>query len=350
MQCAKLGKTDLSVSRCCLGTMTWGRQNTQNDANEQIGYALSQGVNFIDTAEMYAVPPTEETYGKTEEIIGNWIAANPSRRDDFVLASKIAGPGFPYIRDSGPITGDVIESSIDASLKRLQTDYIDLYQLHWPNRQSPHFANHHPGKISFEPVGTEQQLAEFAAILEALQVCIDAGKIRYFGVSNETPWGVNAYLRLSKELGLPRVASVQNEYSLLHSKDWPYMMETLVHEEVGYLAWSPLAGGALTGKYIDGARPDGSRWTIAQRQGIFRDTELSNKAVKAYKEVADAHGLSLAQIALAWCDQTEGVTSTIIGATTLEQLKENITAFDLVLSEAVIADLSEVKSRYSVPF
>mgnify|MGYP000621932169 CR=1 FL=1 len=350
MKYVPLGRTGLKVSRVCLGTMTWGTQNTQADADVQIEYALANGVNFMDTAEMYSIPPNAESYGKTETIIGDWLSRHPSRRQEFVLATKIAGPGLNYIRKGGPITGESIVSSVEASLKRLKTDYIDLYQLHWPNRSTPHFAKHFPGDISFTDLDRKAQSAQMLDILQGIDKCVKAGKIRHFGLSDDTTWGINEYIRLSDQHGLPRVASIQNEFSLLHAKDWPYLIENCVHEDVAYLPWSALAAGALTGKYLGGARPEGSRWSYAQRNGIFRDTPHVEKAVTAYLEVAKKHGITPAQLALAWCDQVDGVSSTIIGATSLSQLKEDMAAFELVLSEEALKDIMIVFKEYPVPF
>ncbi|MDO3383315.1 aldo/keto reductase [Gilvimarinus algae] len=350
MRYSTLGHSGLKVSRVCLGTMTWGRQNDQQEANQQIEYALAHGINFIDTAEMYAVPPTADTYGTTETIIGHWLAANSSRRDEFILASKIAGNGLKHIRGGGDITGETVIQAIDDSLARLQTDYIDLYQLHWPNRTSPHFGKHAPGRIRFSDVNTAEHSTQMLEILQALDECVKAGKILHFGLSNDTPWGVNEYIRLSEKHNLTRVTSIQNEFNLLQTRDWPFLIENCVHQRVAYLPWSPLATGALTGKYLNGARPPGARWNLIQRNGLFRDTEHTNAAVADYLQVAQKHGLSPAQMALAWCDQVDGVTSTIIGATHMDQLKENIAAFELSLSDTVLADIAEVHRRYPVPF
>ncbi|MDO6748464.1 aldo/keto reductase [Gilvimarinus sp. 1_MG-2023] len=350
MQYSPLGHSGLQVSRVCLGTMTWGKQNTQNDANAQIEYALAQGVNFIDTAEMYAVPPTADTYGTTETIIGNWLADNPARREEFILASKIAGNGLKYIRGGGDITGESVISAVNDSLARLQTDYIDLYQLHWPNRTSPHFGKHAPGRISFSDVDAQAHSAQMLEILQALDECVKSGKIRHFGLSNDTPWGINEYVRLSEKHNLTRVTAIQNEFSLLQTRDWPFLIENCVHQQVAYLPWSPLATGALTGKYIGGARPEGARWNLVQRNGLFRDTEQSSAAVAAYSELAQKHQLTPAQLALAWCNQVDGVTSTIIGATSLEQLNENISAFELTLSDQVLSDIADIHRQYPVPF
>lgn len=350
MEYSTLGSSNLSVSRICLGSMTWGKQNNQEDANQQIDYALSQGINFIDTAEMYAVPPSPETYGKTETIIGNWLAENPERRKEIVLATKIAGPGLPWVRNAGAITGEAVIAAVDSSLARLQTDYIDLYQLHWPNRTSPHFGKHFPNQFKFSDFDAKKEEADMLEILQALNECIKAGKIRHIGLSDDTPWGINTYLKLSAKYDLPRMVSIQNEFSLVHAKDWPYLIENCIHEDVAYLPWSPLAGGMLSGKYLDGKMPEGSRWTFSQRNGIFRDTPAANEAVKAYIEVAQKHGYTPCQLALAWCDQVDGVTSTIIGATSLEQLKEDIEAFSKPLSEEALADINVVFRKFPMPF
>jgi len=338
------------VSEVCLGSMTWGEQNTQAQAAEQIDYALDRGINFIDTAELYAVPPKPETSGLTETYIGQWLANNQQKREDIVLATKIAGPGLAWIRDGGPITGETIKIAVDGSLKRLQTDYIDVYQLHWPNRTSPHFAKHWPRTVDPTQVDVEKEQENMLEILQSLDDCIKAGKIRHCGLSDDTPWGINQYLRLAEQHNLPKMVSIQNEFSLLHLKDWPYLIENCVFNDVAYLPWSPLAGGALSGKYANGQRPEGCRWTMQQRNGIFRDTTHSHEAIDAYKCVADKHNLSLVQLSLAWVYQLAGVTSTIIGATSMEQLKEDIDAYDVALSEEVLSDIDLVIKRFPVPF
>lgn len=350
MKFSRLGSSGLSVSRVCLGSMTWGVQNNQQDANEQIEYALSKGVNFVDTAEMYAIPPTAKTYGQTENIIGNWLAANQSRRKDIILATKIAGPGLPWIREGSIITGASVELAVDASLKRLQTDYIDLYQLHWPNRSFPHFGNHWPNQVSLNEINAGENCSQMLDILQGIDRCVKAGKIRFCGLSDDTPWGINTYLKLSEQYNLPKMVSIQNEFSLLHAKDWPYLIENCINEDVAYLPWSPLATGALTGKYLNDARPDGSRWTLMQRNGLFRDTNFSQKATAAYCEIAQQNGYTPAQLALSWCDQIKGVTSTIIGATNMMQLEDNINAFSLELSEKVMSDIASVFKLYPAPF
>jgi aryl-alcohol dehydrogenase-like predicted oxidoreductase len=350
MKKVKLGSSDLQVTEVCLGSMTWGEQNTQAEGFEQIDYALDQGINFIDTAEMYSVPPSKETYGATETIIGNWIEANPGKRQDFVLASKIAGSGIPWVRDGAKITGESVTSSIEASLKRLKTDYIDLYQLHWPNRLTPHFSKHWPGKIDPTKLDVKAQSEGMLDILQALDKAIKEGKIREIGLSDDTPWGISEYLRLADKHSLPKMVSIQNEFNLLHLKDWPYLIENCVFNDVAYLPWSPIAGGALSGKYANGAKPQGCRWTMQQRNGIFRDTTQSHQAIAAYKEVADKHSLTLVQLSLAWVYQLTGVTSTIIGATSMAQLKEDIDAYNVALTDEILEEIGDVIKRFPQPF
>jgi len=345
-----LGNSNLSVSNVCLGSMTWGLQNTQQEANQQIEYALGQQINFIDTAELYSVPPSPETYGKTEKIIGHWLSSNTDKRKNIILASKISGQSLPWIRGGEPITGKNIELAVEGSLKRLQTDYIDLYQLHWPNRQFPHFGKHWPHQADFTQTDTEQEVENMLDILQGLSRCVDAGKIRYCGLSNDTPWGINTYLKLSEQHNLPRIVSIQNEFSLLKTQDSPYVLENCIRENIAYLPWSPLGTGALTGKYLNNARPKGSRWTIEQRNGLFRDTTSVHQASAAYIEIAKSHDITAAQLALAWCKQVNGVTSTIIGATTNEQLKENIEAFNIELSKEALNEIEHILKMYPVPF
>ena len=350
MEFTTLGSSGLPVSKVCLGSMTWGLQNNQQDANQQIDYAISQGINFIDTAEMYAVPPSADTYGKTESILGNWLAENKNQRKDLIIATKIAGAGLPWVRDGGPITGDAVVEAVDASLKRLQTDYIDLYQLHWPNRTSPHFNKHWPNQLTFSEVNAKEHTAQMLDILQGLARCVKAGKIRHCGLSDDTPWGINTYLKLSEKHDLPRMVSIQNEFSLLHAKDWPYLIENCIHEDIAYLPWSPLAGGMLSGKYLNGARPEGSRWTFEQRNGLFRNTLAAQKAITGYTEIAKQNGFTPAQLALAWCNQVDGVTSTIIGATNINQLQDDIKAFSMPLNQQALIDIESVFKTYPVPF
>ena len=349
MQYSLLGSSGLSVSRVCLGTMTWGCQNSQADADAQLDYALAQGVNFIDTAEMYAIPPTEDSYGATETIIGNWLQRS-QKRQDIVLATKMAGPGLAHVRRGAPMTPQALLQAVDDSLKRLQTDYIDLYQLHWPNRTSAHFGKHAVGQIGFSEVNAQQQREQMLGLLQALQQCVCAGKVRFCGLSNESPWGISQYLQLSAQHTLPRMVSIQNEFSVLHSKDWPYLIEQCVHENIAYLPWSPLAGGALSGKYLGGARPAGTRWSMLQRNGLFRDTVSSNAAIAAFNELAHSHKVAPTSLALAFVNQVDGVTSTIIGATSMTQLQQNIAAFDLTLTSAMQEDIRQYLRQYPQPF
>lgn len=350
MKYRALGSSGLSVSEVCLGSMTWGQQNTQQDADAQIDYALSRGVNFIDTAEMYPIPQKPETYGATERIIGDWLSRNTEKRKDLVLATKIVGKGLHWIREGAGISGAAVVESVDQSLKRLQTDYIDLFQLHWPNRPFPHFGQHWANHLRFSNADAKHETEQMHEILDALNTCIQAGKIRYAGLSDETCWGINTYLRLSEKFSLPRIVSIQNEFNLIHTKDWPYLIENCVMENIAYLPWSPLAAGSLTGKYINGARPEGARWSLRQRLGLFRDTEIANEAITAYKSLAESFGISAASLALAWCRQVDGVTSTIIGATTMDQLVENLDAFQMELSADQLSGVAEVMKRYPVPF
>ncbi|WP_306251243.1 aldo/keto reductase [Parvularcula sp. IMCC14364] len=354
MKFSRLGSSGLDVSRVCLGSMTWGVQNTQSDADAQIDYALEQGVNFIDTAEMYAVPPSADTYGTTEAIIGNWLSRHPDRRKDIVLATKIAGPGFPWVRDGDALSGAAVIEAVDDSLKRLQTDYIDLYQLHWPGRVTPHFGKHWPNNQSFAQVDIAAEEANMLDVLQGLDACVKAGKVRHCGLSDDTTWGIATYLKLAERHDLPRMVSIQNEFNLLMTKDWPYLVEHCAMENIAYLPWSPLATGILTGKYRNGALPKGSRLDIMggpnQRHRLFRDREASHKAVEAYCQVADKHGVTPAQLALIWCDNVSGVTSSIIGATSMVQLKEDIAAFDMPLTDGLREDIDAVFQKFPQPF
>lgn len=350
MKTVPLGSSGLQVSNICLGTMTWGRQNTQADADAQIDRALDVGINFLDTAEMYAVPPTADTYGKTEAIIGDWLARNPSRREQIVLASKISGPGAPWIRDGLPPNRARVMAAIDASLSRLKTDYIDLYQIHWPNRTSPHFTKHWPCRVDVTAPDYEAETAAMLDILQGLDDGVKAGKIRHCGLSDDTPWGIATYLQLAQDHNLPRMVSIQNEFSLLMAKDWPYLIEHCVAENVAYLPWSPLATGVLTGKYADGTRAPGTRWSLLDAGAQGRNTPHVNAAVDAYVGVAQKHGITPAQLALAWVANVKGVASTIIGATSVPQLDENIAAFDIAWTDELATDVLDVFKRFPVPF
>jgi len=358
MQYSKLGRTGLEVSRVCLGTMTWGEQNSEAEGHEQMDYAVEQGVNFFDTAELYAVPPRAETYGRTEEIIGTWFEKT-GKRQDIILATKVVGRGMPNMPFDGYgdwVRGDKhkadkknIESAIDASLQRLKTDYVDLYQLHNPNRINAHFIRHMAGTLDFEETTTAQEIDEFVEILETMGGLIKAGKIKHFGISDDSPWAMMTYLHLAEKNNLPRTESIQNEYSLMKRNDENYLSEVCYREDVAYLPWSPLAAGMLSGKYLDGARPEGSRWSLDSRPN-GRDSEMSQNAVRAYMDVAKEHGLDPCQMALKYIDTRNFVTSTIIGATKMEQLKSNIAAFDIELSDKVMRDIDQVYRQYPMPY
>ena len=346
MKYHKLGRTDISVSEICLGTMTWGSQNSEAEAHAQMDYSVEHGVNFFDTAELYPTTPlSAETYGKTEEFIGNWFAST-GKRGDVVLATKVAGPGRPYIRDGRPIDAAGIREALDASLKRLRTDYIDLYQIHWPNRGHFHFRQN----WDYNPYRQDRQkaAADILMILETLDEQVKAGKIRAIGLSNETTWGTQKYLTLAETRGLPRIATVQNEYNLLYRHYDLDMAELSHHEDVGLLAYSPLAAGILSGKYLDGAVPAGSRAALNRNLG-GRLQPLQEPAVEAYLDIAKRHGLDLAQMALAYCLTKPFMASVIIGATTMDQLKTDIGAADVTLSPEVLKEIEKVHRLYPLP-
>ncbi len=340
MKYKKLGNTDLDVSLICLGTMTYGEQNNENEAHDQLNYALSNGVNFIDTAEMYAIPPKEETQGRTEEIIGSWLAKRNDRKD-IIVATKVAGPGMEYLRGGSRLNKKHISQAIDQSLSRLQTDYIDLYQVHWPERKSNYF-----GRLGYEY--TDDMGVSIEETLEAMTDLVKSGKVRYIGISNETPWGTNQYLQLAREKKLERIVSIQNPYSLLNRIYEVGLAEISQHENVGLLAYSPLGFGQLTGKYI-------KKTDKNSRLGLFGDwfTRYSNneciESVKAYAKIAEKHNLSLTHLALAFVNSQPFVTSNIIGATTMEQLKENIESVNIELGESVIEDINQIHAYQPNP-
>lgn len=345
MKYRKLGQTDLDISLIGLGTMTWGFQNTQDDGFEQMDYALERGINFFDTAEMYAIPPSSETFGTTETIIGNWFASR-SNRDKIILASKITGPGLKWIRNSEDINKKNILLAVENSLKRLQTDYIDLYQLHWPNRGSYHFGKTWKFAPKFDPQKEEDNFLE---VLHTMQFLIDEGKIRHIGISNETAWGMTKWLQLSKQHNLPRIVSIQNEYSLLCRYFEPDLSEIALHENCGLLAWSPLSRGSLSGKYLDGARPQGSRLTLDNRFD-FRTHPNTEAAIKKYIEIAHQHELDPCQMALAFVSSRPFVNSTLIGATDMKQLEDNINSIEVELSEEVINKIEKIRRDYPMPY
>ena len=343
MEMRKLGRSDLDVSLICLGTMTWGEQNTEQEAFEQLDYAVGEGINFIDAAEMYPVPPRAETQGLTEQYLGNWLARR-GRRDDLVIASKVAGPGngLTYLRDGPRLTRDHIRAACDASLKRLQTDYIDLYQVHWPDRNANFF-----GKLSYRHKNNEEY-TPIEETLGALHELVQEGKIRHIGLSNETPWGTMKYLQLAEQHGWPRPVSIQNPYNLLNRTFEQGLAEIAHREDVGLLAYSPLAFGMLTGKYLDGQLPENARMTLFQRFARYKG-ERAEQATRAYCDLAREHGLSPAQLALAWVNSRSFLTSNIIGATTMEQLRENIGSARVMLSDEVVKQLEVLHQEFTYP-
>ncbi len=331
-----LPNTDIKVSKICLGTMTWGNQNTQKEGFAQMDYALEQGVNFFDTAEMYAVPATPETYGSTERIIGNWFAKT-GNRDKVILASKIAGNGdyTAHIRTNG-FAPEAIKEAIHNSLKRLQTDYIDLYQLHWPERETNYF-----GVRDYKHNPNDAWEDNFNNVLHTLNDFIKAGKIRQVGISNEKSWGTMRYLEESKTHNLPRMATIQNPYSLLCRTFEGDLAEMSIRENIGLLAYSPMAFGVLSGKYIKGNAANNARLKLFPRFGRYTNPQAT-KATEQYLKIAEDNNMSLAQMSLAFVNQQPFVTSNIIGATNLEQLKENIDSIDVVLNEEVLAQINAV--------
>ena len=341
MEYRTLGQTDLQVSAIGLGTMTWGLQNTQEEGFEQMDYALEQGVNFFDTAEMYAIPPGKKTFGATETIIGNWFASRV-KRDKVILASKISGPGLSWIREGKCIDKKSIQMAVEGSLKRLQTDYIDLYQLHWPNRGSYHFGQFWNFAPQFD---AQAERESFLEVLCCFQTLIQEGKIRHIGLSNETAWGLSNWLKLAEQNGLPRMASIQNEYSLLCRHFEPDLSEMAIHEECGLLAWSPLCRGMISGKYLNGARPEGARVTIETRPE-HRVLPQTDAAIKKYIALAKQHDLDVCQMALAFVNSQPFVTSTLIGATNMTQLKSNIDSISLKLSDEIYAGIDKIRREF----
>jgi len=347
MQYRQLGHSDIQVSEICLGSMTWGTQNSEAEGHAQIDYALDHGVNFIDTAELYpAIPMTPKTTGKTEEIIGTWLQSS-ARRDQIILASKVAGKGNADVQDGIAISPEKIRVSIEGSLRRLQTDYIDLYQLHWPNRGHYHFRQN----WRYDPTSQDKQetLDHIFTTLEYLGELVADGKIRTIGLSNETCWGTCQFLQIADANGFPRVVSLQNEYSLMYRTHDLDLAELSHHEKVGLLPYSPLACGMLTGKYENGTSPDGSRLTIAPdlygrvNDGIW-------PVVDAYVSIARKHGINPGQMAIAFCNQRPFVTSSIIGATSLDQLAVNLGAAELELGEEVLEDIQAVYRLNPTPY
>ncbi|MGA9433415.1 MAG: aldo/keto reductase [Roseobacter sp.] len=347
MKMNALGRTGIEVSELCLGSMTWGTQNTAEEAHDQIDRSLDAGINFIDTAEMYPVNPVlKETVGRTERIIGLWFERD-ERREDVILATKHSGEGLAAVREGAPITSETIPEAIEGSLRRLKTDYIDLYQFHWPNRGSYMFRknwNYDPsGQLALD---TQHHMED---ALEALQKEVKRGTIRAFGLSNESAWGTTKWLEVAQRVGGPRVASVQNEYSLMCRLYDTDMAEMSVQEDVPLLAISPLAAGLLTGKYQDGAVPSGSRMSLTDTLG-GRRSERAFEAVAAYLEIAQKHGLDPTQMALAWCKTRPFMGSVIFGSTTMAQLEVCLGALELELSDDVLHDITVAHRAHPMPY
>ena len=340
----RIPHSTLEVSQLGLGTMTFGEQNSEADAHEQLDFAIASGINFIDTAEMYPVPPRPETQGLTEQYIGSWLKKRGSR-DKVILASKVAGPSRgadASIRPNQALDRKNIRDALDASLKRLNTDYLDLYQLHWPQRQTNYF-----GKLGYQY--SENTIpVTLLETLEALAEQVRAGKIRYIGVSNETAWGVMRYLQLAEKHELPRIVTIQNPYSLLNRSFEVGLAEISQHEGVELLAYSSLAFGTLSGKYLNGAKPAGARNTLFSRFTRYSG-EQSQLAIAEYVALAQKHRLDPSQMALAYVRQQPFVASTLLGATTMEQLKTNIGSFNLTLDAEVLEGIEAIHRRYTYP-
>ena len=343
MNYKKLGNTDLDVSTICLGTMTWGEQNTQNEGFEQMDYALDQGVNFWDTAELYAIPPKKNTYGKTEEIIGNWFEKN-KKRNEVILATKVAGPGLSWIRNGkNQYNKKNLKEAVENSLKRLKTDFIDLYQLHWPERKTNYF-----GRLGYEHKD-DNDWSKFEDILIALDEIVKEGKIRYIGISNETAWGLSKFLEVSKLKDLPKMMCVQNPYNLLNRSYEVGLAEISIREESGLLAYSPLAFGFLSGKYRNGKLPNGSRMKLFGDQFPRYKTPNGLAAIEKYYEISEKYDLDMSQISLKFIEIQPFVTSVIIGATTMEQLKTNIESVNLNLTDEIIKEINVIQKKYPNP-
>lgn len=341
-----LGRTGLTVPELTLGTMTWGSQNTEAEGHEQMDYAIDHGIDFFDTAELYAVPPSPDTQGFTETYIGNWFKKT-GKRDKVILASKVAGNGLPWIRGGGGLSPADIEAAVEGSLKRLQTDYIDLYQMHWPNRANYKFGNN----------GVDWSENDYARERDTIHNClitfdklIKAGKIRHIGLSNDTSWGVMQHIREAEQNGLPRIASIQNEYSLMYRRFDTDTGEVAVAEDVGLLTYSSLAGGVISGKYLDGKRPEGARYTVSHRNMHRVTSGGVDAAVRAYIDLAKKYDMDVCQMALAWCLTRPFVTSVILGATSMEQLKSDMKAADLTLPPELLAEIDETHMKHAMPF
>ena len=338
MKYTTLPNSDIKISKICLGTMTFGQQNTESEGHAQMDYALEKGINFFDTAEMYSVPARQETYGSTEKIIGTWFKKT-GKREEIVLASKIAGPNpnFKYMRDKNDFSAASITHALEHSLKRLQTDYIDVYQLHWPERKTNYF-----GQRGFK-VQEDAWEDNIYAVLETLDGLIKQGKINHIGLSNETPWGIMRFLEESKYRNLPRIKTIQNPYSLLNRTFEVGSAEVCIRENLGLLAYSPLAFGVLSGKFLTGESHPNARIKLFPQFSRYSSAQ-STEATRLYQEIAHKNGLTLTELSLAFVTQQAFVTSTIIGATTMEQLKENIDTIKISLSDEIVKQIDEVQA------
>jgi aryl-alcohol dehydrogenase-like predicted oxidoreductase len=341
MQYSRLGHTDIEVSKICLGTMTYGEQNTEQEAHQQLDYALGQGINFLDAAEMYPVPPKQETQGLTETYIGSWLKKRKCR-DKIILATKVAGPGMmDYLRGGAELNAKQIKQALEESLQRLKTDYIDLYQVHWPARSTNFF-----GQLGYQY--DETTSTPIAETLAALHEHVISGQVRAIGISNETPWGVMQYLQLAKENRWPRIVTIQNPYNLLNRTYEVGLAEMSHHENIGLLAYSPLGFGILTGKYLHGKKPAGARITLFERFSRY-NSEQATQATEQYVALAKEYNLSPAQLALAYVNSRPFVCSNIIGATNIDQLRENIESIQVDLSAEIIQRIEEIHQAIPNP-
>ena len=343
MQFRTLPGTELNISEVCLGTMTWGEQNSEADAHQQLDYALAHGINFIDTAEMYPVPPNGETQGRTEKFLGSWLKRQ--RGDGLVIATKVAGPGRRgWIRDGRTdLTREVIAEAVDTSLARLQIEAIDLYQIHWPQRNVPMF-----GATEFDP-SKEEDGPSVREQVEGLAALVKAGKIRYYGLSNETAWGVCEFRRVARELGVAGPVTIQNSYSLVSRGVDNDLAEVLFREKMSLLAYSPLAGGMLSGKYLGGVHPSKSRYTLFDGLGMRFRKPIVNEAIEAYAKLAETRGLTLVQLALGYVKSRWHVGAAIIGATTMQQLEEDVDAAQFELDAETLAAIAAIQTSYPNP-
>ena len=345
MEYRRLGRTDIEVSLLCLGSMNWGSNNTEAEGHRQMDFAVDRGINFIDTAEAYAVPMSAENFGRSEEVIGDWLAARGGR-DRVIVATKVAGPGqhLDFVRDGKPrLDRWHIERAIEGSLRRLRTDYVDLYQLHWPDREVNIF-----GRLGYRHTGNDDSVP-LEETLEALDDLVRAGKVRHIGVSNETPWGVMRLLDLARTMERARIVSIQNAYSLLNRTFELGLAEIAMREQVGLLPYAPMAAGALSGKYLGGARPPGARMSREPGHSRYLSPPNAEPAIRAYIDLAREHGLDPGVMALAFVARQPFVTSSIIGASSMEQLRQDVTCVDLTLGDGLLAALEDIHRRYTYP-